>query len=179
MAETKNPSRRQDKTSPTFKVDDRFLYEHLHDTRAEMTWRRELEFRLMQFMLIFYPILGTAVVELFKNNSIGKIAFSIVALISIALIVVATFIVTERIDHEHETYVDLGRQVQLIWLYFGLFEKGAYLPDQTFLPQKLLDEKHSLGTGPGYKKTKTLIKVTSLTLIVVLVILVVIKIYTA
>jgi len=179
MTETKKPSRRQDQALPIFKIDDRFLYEHLRDSRAEMTWRRELEFRLMQFMLIFYPILGTAVVELFKNKSIGTIAFTIVALISIALIVIATHIVTDRIDHEHETYVDLGRQVQLIWLYFGLFEKGAYLPEKAFLPEKLLNEKTSLGTGPGYKKTKTLIRVTSVTLIVVLVILAVIKIYTA
>ncbi len=179
MAETKKSSQRQGKTLPNFQIDDRFLYEHLRDTRAEMTWRRELEFRLMQFMLIFYPILGAAVVELFKNDSIGAIAFAIVALASIVLIVIATIIVTDRIDHEHETYVDLGRQVRLIWLHFGLFEKGVYLPNQAFLPEKLLDEKTSLGTGPGYKKTKTLIRVTSATLIVVLVILAAIKIYSA
>jgi hypothetical protein len=179
MSETKKSSRREGKTLPNFKIDDRFLYEHLQDTRAEMTWRRELEFRLMQFMLIFYPILGAAIVELFKNNSIGAIAFSIVALASVVLIVIATIVVTNRIDHEHETYVDLGRQVQLIWFYFGLFEKGAYLQDQAFLPEKLLNEKTSLGTGPGYKKTKTLIRVTSATLVVLLMILAGIKIIAA
>jgi hypothetical protein len=179
MIEVKKPSRRQGKSVQNFKIDDRFLYEHLRDSRAEMTWRRELEFRLMQFMLIFYPILGTAIVELFRNNGISAIAFSIVALASVVLIVIATIIVTDRIDHEHETYVDLGRQVRLIWLYFGLFEKGAYLPDQAFLPEKLLDEKTSLGTGPGFRKTKTLIRVTSATLIVLLMILTGIKIFTS
>lgn len=178
MTETKKTSRRQSKRSQTHKVDDRFLYEHLKDSRAEMTWRRELEFRLMQFMLIFYPILGTAVVELFKNDSINAIVFTIVVLIAVALIVVVTLIVTERIDHEHETYVDLGRQVTLVWRYFGLFEKGAYLPDQALLPEKLLNEETTLGTGPGYKKTKNLIRVSSVTLTLILVILAAIKIYT-
>lgn len=179
MADAKKPSRRQGKTPPTFKVDDQFLYEHLRDTRADMTWRRELEFRLMQFMLIFYPILGTAVVELFKNENINAWVFTIVALIAVVLIVIVTRIVTERIDHEHETYVDLGKEVTMVWRYFGLFEKGAYLPDQAFLPEKLLNEKTSLGTGPGYKKTKNLIRVSSATLILILVILTAIKIYTA
>ena len=138
MPETKKASQRRVKTLPTFKVDDRFLYEHLRDSRAEMTWRRELEFRLMQFMLIFYPILGTAIVELFKNKSIGVPAFTMVALISVVLVIIATITVTDRIDHEHQTYVDLGRQVTMIWQHFGLFEKGAYLPDRALLPEKLL-----------------------------------------
>ena len=132
----------------------------------------------MQFMLIFYPILGTAVVELFKNDSINAIVFTIVVLIAVALIVVVTLIVIERIDHEHETYVDLGRQVTLVWRYFGLFEKGAYLPDKALLPEKLLNEKTTLGTGPGYKKTKNLIRVSSITLTLILMILAAIKIYT-
>lgn len=179
MADVKKPSQRSSKIRSIFKVDDRFLYEHLRDTRADMTWRRELEFRLMQFMLIFYPILGTAVIELFKNENITGLVFTIVALIAVVLIFVVTHIVTERIDHEHETYMDLGKQVTLIWRYFGLFEKGAYLPDQALLPEKLLNAKTSLGTGPGYKKTKNLIRVSSATLILILVILAIIKIYTA
>lgn len=177
MTETKKPSTRQRRTSPTFKVDDRFLYEHLRDSRAEMAWRRELEFRLMQFMLIFYPILGAAIVELFKNDSINAFVFTIVALIAVVLIVVVTLIVTDRIDHEHETYMELGRQVTLVWRYFGLFEKDAYLPNQALLPEKLLNEESSLGTGPGYKKTKILIEVSSATLIIILVILATIKVY--
>lgn len=179
MSEIRKPSRKQNQTSSDIHVDEKFLYEHLRDTRADMTWRRELEFRLMQFMLIFYPILGTAVVELFKNDTINALVFTIVALIAVVLIVVVTIIVTERIDHEHETYVDLGKEVTLIWRYFGLFEKGAYLPDQALLPEKLLQEQTSLGTGPGYKKTKNLIRVSSATLILILVILDVIKIYSA
>jgi hypothetical protein len=176
MPATKNSSRRQSKTLPDIHVDDRFLQDHLRDVRAEMSWRRELEFRLMQFMLIFYPILGTAIVELFKSN-IGVVAFSITALGALILIVIATIVVTSRIDHEHETYADLGKQVQLIWLYFGLFEPGAYLKDQAFVPKKLLDEKTGLGQGPGYKKTKGLIWVTSITMIVILTILTGIKIF--
>lgn len=177
MATTKRSLQRPDKTLPGIHVDDRFLQDHLRDVRAEMSWRRDLEFRLMQFMLIFYPILGTAVVELFKSETFGVPAFAIVALGSVILILIATVVVTDRIDHEHETYVDLGKQVRMIWLYFGLFEKGAYLDGQAFLPEKLLDEKTSLGTGPGYRKTKGLIWFTSATIIVLLLILTAIKVF--
>ena len=176
MPTTKSTSKKQGKVLPEFHVDDRFLQDHLKDVRSEMAWRRELEFRLMQFMLIFYPILGAAIVELF-DSSIGVVAFSSITLGAIILIVIATVVVTGRIDHEHETYVDLGKQVQLIWLYFGLFERGAYLKDRAFVPEKLLDEKTGLGTGPGYKKTKGLIWVTSITMITVLIILAGIKIF--
>ena len=176
MPATKTSSRRQSKTSTDFHVDDRFLQDHLKDVRSEMAWRRELEFRLMQFMLIFYPIIGTIMVELYGKN-INAWAFSATALGAILLIVFATVVVTERIDHEHETYVDLGKQLQLIWSYFGLFEPGAYLKDRAFLPEKLLDEKTGLGTGPGYKKTKRLIWVTSITVSILLIILAVIKVF--
>jgi hypothetical protein len=176
MPEIKNSSRRQRKTLPDIHVDDRFLQDHLRDVRAEMSWRRELEFRLMQFMLVFYPIIGAAVVELFKSN-IGVVAFSSIAVGAIILIMIATVVITSRIDHEHETYADLGKQVQLIWLYFGLFEPGAYLKERAFVPEKLLDDKTGLGQGPGYKKTKGLIWVTSITMIIVLTILAGVKIF--
>ena len=131
----------------------------------------------MQFMLIFYPVLGTAIVELFKSD-IGVVAFASIALGASLLIVIATVVVTDRIDHEHETYVDLGKQVTQIWVYFGLFEPGAYLQQgRAFLPEKLLDEKSGLGTGPGYKKTKRLIWVSSMTMIIILMILTGIRIF--
>lgn len=178
MPATKTSSRRQSKTSTEIHVDDRFLQDHLKDVRSEMAWRRELEFRLMQFMLIFYPIIGAAIVELFNSN-IGVMAFSSIALGGIVVILIATVVITDRIDHEHETYVDLGKQVQMIWLYFGLFEPGAYIKNRAFVPEKLLDEKRGLGTGPGYKKTKRLIWITSITMIIILMILAGIKIYTS
>jgi hypothetical protein len=58
MPTIKKTSQKERKTSLDIHVDDRFLQDHLRDVRAEMSWRRELEFRLMQFLLIFYPIIG-------------------------------------------------------------------------------------------------------------------------
>lgn len=167
MSEIKKPSPQQRKTSPDIHVDDRFLQDHLRDSRAEMAWRRELEFRLLQFMLVFFPVIGTAMIELFRSN-ISWEAFSITALCSVILIIATTFVVTDRIKREHNTYAEIGKQVQLIWTYFGLFEPGAYLKDQAFLPEKLLDEKAGLGQGPGYLHTIKLIWRITAALILIL-----------
>jgi hypothetical protein len=130
----------------------------------------------MQFLLVFYPIIGTAMVELFRSN-VNVIAFSITATGAILLIVVATIVVTRRIGREHQAYAELGKQVQMIWLYFGLFESGAYLKDRALLPEKLLDEQNGYGQGPGYKRTQGLIWVTTATIILILIILAVIKVF--
>lgn len=178
MAVTRTSSPRKNHKSSDFHVDDRFLLDHLRDTRAEMSWRRDLEFRLMQFLLIFYPIIGTVLVELFQSDNIDSLSFAVISAGAIILILTATMIVTKRISHEHEIYVELGEQLLLIWSYFGMFESGAYLKDRAFLSKKLLDEKTGLGRGPGYKRTQLLIRVTSVTLIVMVGILAGIKYFT-
>lgn len=175
MAETKKPSRRQIKTSPDFQVDDRFLYEHLRDTRTEMAWRRELEFRYMQFMLVFYPVIGTVMVALYEAK-VNSWAFSATSIGAIVLILYATVVVTKRISREHEIYVELSQQLIMIWTYFGLFESGTYLKDKTFLSEKLKDEKTGIGRGPGFRRTQELIWITSGTVIVLLAILAVTRI---
>jgi hypothetical protein len=129
----------------------------------------------MQFMLIFYPIIGTVMIELFKSD-INAIIFLIVAIGTIVLIVYTTTVVTKRITSEHQVYIELSQQVLLIWTHFGLFEKGAYLNDRAFLDKKLLDEQTGLGRGQGYKKTQRLIWTASFTVIVILAILATIKI---
>jgi hypothetical protein len=176
MPETKKTLQRQSKISPDIHVDERFLQDHLRDVRAEMTWRRELEFRLMQFMLIFYPIIGTAMIELFKSD-INKFVFLGVAAGAALLIVYATRVVTKRIDREHEAYAELAKQVQMIWAYYGLFESGAYLRDQALLPEKLRPERGEYGKGEGYKKTKELIWVTTAAILLILIVLSLIKIF--
>lgn len=39
------------------KPSEDFLHKYLDDVRDEMKWRRELEFRLLQFLLVFYPLI--------------------------------------------------------------------------------------------------------------------------
>lgn len=170
MPTVKNPSRRRVKESADFKVDERFLYEHLRDTRAEMSWRRELEFRYMQFMLVFYPVIGTAMVALYDAR-IDPYAFSITALGAIVLILYATYVITKRISREHKIYIELSEQLVNVWTYFGLFEPGAYIKGKPFLSEVLKDEKTGIGRGLGFRRTQELIWITSGTVIVLLAIL--------
>jgi hypothetical protein len=154
--------------------DDKFLQEHLNHVRDEMAWRRELEFRLLQFLLVFYPVIATAVVTLFQSN-VTPLVFWLVVTGASILIIVATLFVTERIRHEHSSYAELGKQVQKVWAYFGLFEPGAYMKDEAILPDRLRDPTQGYGQGQGYKKTIRLIWLITISMLLTLVALAVIK----
>jgi hypothetical protein len=174
MPEIKKPSRRQSKTSSDIHVDDRFLQDHLRDVREEMSWRRELEFRLLQLLLVFYPIIGTVIVQLFNSN-VNALAFRITAGFLAFLILAVSYFVISRISHEHKAYAKLGKQVQMIWMYFGLFESGAYLNDRVFLSTELLDEKKGYGQGPGYQRTQILIGALTVVMLFILIALAFLK----
>jgi len=175
MPEVKKSSQRPAKTSPDIHVDEKFLYEHLRDTRAEMSWRRELEFRLLQLLLVFYPIIGTVMVQLFASDVVNVVAFRFTAVVLALLILGVSYFVISRIDHEHKAYAKLGKQVQMIWEYFGLFESGAYLPNQAFLRAELRDEKEGYGQGKGYRRTQILIGALTFVMLVILIALAVLK----
>lgn len=155
-------------------IDDRFLQDQLKDIKSEMSWRRELEFRLLQFLLVFYPVIGTAMVTLFQSN-VTSTVFWIVTAGASMLIIVASLFVSDRIRHEHFAYSELGGQVQKIWTYFGFFESGAYIKDDTVLPARLKDPGKGYGQGRGYRKTLVLIWFISVSLILILLALAVIK----
>jgi hypothetical protein len=148
-------------------ADDQFLQDHLKAIFSEMSWRRELEFRLMQFLLVFYPIIGSAMISLFQSK-VDVQTFSLTALGAGFLIVVASIFVTDRIIHEHRAYAELGKEAQNIWLYFGLFETGAYLSDKTILPKRLNDDQKGYGQGKGYRKTLALIWFITVTMLSIL-----------
>src|SRR5215207_7966820 len=174
MPETKKSSQRGRKAASDIHIDEKFLQDHLRDVRSEMSWRRELEFRLLQFLLVFYPIIGTAMISLFQSDVRGP-AFSITAVGAAFLILAASAFVTDRINHEHRAYADLGKQVQMIWAYFGLFESGAYLEDRAFLSARLRDEQKGYGQGQGYRKTLGLIWLVTAAMILILIALAVLK----
>lgn len=167
MPKEKKSAQRQNDAFPNVHVDEKFLQEHLKDVRSEMSWRRELEFRLMQFLLVFYPILGTAIVALFQSD-VSPQAFYATAAGAALLIVVATIFVTDRIYREHDAYAELGRETQKIWAYFGLFEIGAYLKNDTVLSPQLQNDKTGFGQGQGHKKTLNLIWLVTAALILIL-----------
>ena len=156
MPTIKNSSRQQRKNSPDIHIDDRILQDLLKDARSEMSWRRDVEFRLLQLLLVFYPIIGTVMVQVFQSN-VSIQAFRITATLIAFLILAVFFFVIQRIEYEHKAYSKLAKQVLKIWSYFRLFESGAYLKDQAFLPVDLLDEKDGLGQGKGYRRTQILI----------------------
>lgn len=167
MSEIKKSEPQEMKATLEIHVDDRFLQDHLRDVRAEMAWRRELEFRLLQLLLVLYPIIGSIMIQLFLST-VDVLAFRITSAVIAFLIIAVSYFVIQRIGHEHQAYSKLGKQVQMIWKYFGLFEKGAYLKNQSFLSLDLLDEKKGYGQGPGYKKTQILIVALTLVMLFIL-----------
>jgi len=176
MPALKRTSRQQNKPLPEYHVDDRFLQDHLRDVRAEMSWRRELEFRLLQLLLVFYPIIGTVMVQLFTSDVVNVVAFRFTAIVLALLILGVSYFVISRIGHEHKAYARLGKQVQMIWTYFGLFESGTYLPDKAFLSDDLRDENEGYGQGKGYRKTQTLIAALTIVMLAILIALAVLKV---
>lgn len=157
-----------------FHIDDKFLQDHLKGVFSEMAWRRELEFRLLQFLLVFYPVIGTAMVALFQSNVTSTVFWLVTAGASI-LIIIASLFVSDRIRHEHFAYTELGAEAQKIWTYFGFFKQGAYIKGDTILPARLNDPGKGYGQGRGYKKTIALIWLISVSLISILLALSVIK----
>lgn len=175
MPTSKKKNQMQNTPLSEYHVDDRFLQDHMRDVRAEMSWRRELEFRLLQLLLVFYPIIGTVIVQLFTSNVVNAEAFRFTAVVLAFLILGVSYFVISRIDHEHKAYAKLGKQVQLIWEYFGLFESGMYLPNQAFLPAELRDETEGYGQGKGYRRTQILIGALTFVMLVILGALAVLK----
>lgn len=174
MPEVKKSSQRQSKALSDIHIDEKFLQAHLQDVKAEMAWRRELEFRLLQLLLVFYPIIGTVVVQLFNSN-VNALAFRITAGFLAFLILAVSYFVISRISHEHKAYARLGKQVQMIWKYFGLFETGAYMKDRALLSAELLDEKKGYAQGPGYQRTQILIGALTVVMLFILIALAFIK----
>jgi hypothetical protein len=157
-----------------FHIDDKHLEAHLKELREEMAWRRELEFKLLQFPLIFFPVIGTAMVTLFQSDAGPVVFWGAVAFASV-LIIGASVFVSDRIRHGHVSYVGLGSAVQKIWTYYGFFEPGAYIKDDTILPARLNEPGKGYGQGAGYKKSIALIWFISGSLVLTLVVLALIK----
>jgi hypothetical protein len=136
--------------------DDEFLRDYYKDAREEMNWRREVEWRLLQFLLIFYPVIGTVMVTLYQTAIVSQV-YWLLAIGAVIFIVAASLFITDRVRNEHKSYADIGFIIQKIWTYFGLFETGAYLKDDVILAEILRDPQKGFGKGQGYKKTIILI----------------------
>ncbi len=147
------------------KIKDEFLQKYLDDIRGEMNWRRELEFRLVQFLLVFYPIIMTALVTLYQTDIDPRI-YQIISIGASIFILAVTMFVTNRISVEHQAYAKLAKTVLKIWTYFSLFKKNAYIEDDVIIDPTLKDHKTGYGQGKGYLRTLSLIWMITVTLIV-------------
>jgi hypothetical protein len=156
------------------KPNDDFLQKYLADVRDEMKWRRELEFRLLQFLLVFYPIIGTAMVTLYQT-SISPTIYMVLSIGASLFILPATLFVTNRITLEHKAYAGLAKTVIKIWKYFGLFESGTYIKDETIIDPSLQNPKTGFGQGKGYLRTLYLIWTVTAAMIVVILTLGILK----
>jgi len=156
------------------KPDNDFLQKYLDDARDEMKWRRELEFRLLQFLLVFYPIIGTAIVALYQTAISPKIYIALSIGASL-LILPATLFVTNRITVEHKAYAGLAKTVVKIWAHFGLFETNAYIKNDAILDSSLQDPKTGFGQGKGYMRTLYLIWTVAAAMIILILTLGVLK----
>ena len=147
---------------------DEFLLDYYKDCREEMRGRRELEFRLVQILLIFCPIIVTGMTTIYSTGLDQRVylALSIGASTFIFLV---SALVTRRILVEHKAYADIGRIVQKIWAYFGLFDPGAYLPGDAILPDVLRDPKKGFGQGRGYMRTLWVVWLVTGTMIALIV----------
>lgn len=96
MPTSKKINQKHSNSLPDFHIDDRFLQDHLRDVRVEMSWRRELEFRLLQLLLVFYSIIGTVMVQLFTSDVVNVAAFRFTAVVLALLILGVSYFVISR-----------------------------------------------------------------------------------
>jgi hypothetical protein len=146
---------------------DDFLRDNFKDCREEMRGRREQEFRLVQYLLIFYPVVVTAMVAVAGSDIDPSLCRYLSYGVS-AFLFLVSLLVTNRIFSEHRAYAAMGKSIQKVWRYFGLFETGVYLPDEAMLPARLMDAKKGIGQGRGHVQTVGFIWAITITVIVLI-----------
>jgi len=130
------------------KKDDSFLRIYFKDCQEAMRWRATNEFRILQFVLVIYPAVLTGLAYLFA--SMTRIPYMILSATVGVFLVGLTWWIDRKVRADHKVYADIGKVVDKIWSYFGLFESGAYVEGESILPPSL---KGKYGSGPGHKYT--------------------------
>ena len=116
---------------------DQFLIQHFIECQNTMRHRVDTELKHLKTFLILNPIIITATVGT-KEFVSDKIIFLIFSFsMALFLTALATFL-TIQIIAGHEKYETIGQEVVKIWEYFGLFEKGAYIENDSIILKKHL-----------------------------------------
>ena len=147
---------------------DEFLHEYYEDCREEMRGRRELDFRLVEILLFFCPLFVAGMTALYSTDLDQRVYLALSVGASVFMLLLSG-IITHRIIVEHNAYANMGRTVQKIWEYFGLFDPGAYLPEDSILPDILRDPRKGFGRGLGHIRTLWLVWLVTGTIIAVIV----------
>jgi hypothetical protein len=148
-------------------ISDDFLRECYKDAQEQMRFRAETEYKLLQFLLIFYPIILAAMSTLF-GSSISQTAYLLLSIGASIFILLITWFIRQKICAEHKNYSKVGEEVQQIWKYFKMFELGAYLENDSILPKELLDPENGYGKGLGHKKTLVIVWVITFAVILII-----------
>lgn len=147
--------------------DSGFLMENFRDCQEWMRWRATVEFRLLQSILLIYPVIVAAMAALHRS-SIDQKAYWMLSILASLFILGTSWAITKKIQAEHRVYTDIGLTVQKIWSYFDLFKRGAYLKEDSILPEALLDPDKDYGAGPGYGLTLRIIWIITFGVIVLI-----------
>ena len=151
---------------------DDFLRDYYRESQENMRFRSGVEYRLLQFLLLFFPIIGLAIVTLY-NSSIEEGAFLKISVGAALFILLVTICITIKICAEHKNYRNMGQSIKKVWRYFKLQEDGIYLPDNRIIPEELVDlePNKGYGSGKGHIFTLVIIWMMALAMIALTVIL--------
>lgn len=133
---------------------DEFLIEYFKQSQERMRHTSDVELRLLQFLLLFYPIIGVAVVTLY-NSPIDRTIFSFISFGAAVFLLLITWRIDVKIRAEHNTYREIGQAVKKVLRYYKLSEQGAYISGERIIPEEevTLDQNKGYGAGKGYRRT--------------------------
>jgi hypothetical protein len=144
---------------------DVFLTEFFKQCQEKMRQTSDLEFRLLWFLLLFFPVVGVMVYSLYNLPLASGAYFGISITIAVFLLVIAGFM-TIKICYLHKTYNEIGQYTKKVWRYFELSTSGAYLGDSYIVPKEIVDKSplKGMGAGKGYRQTLLIIWTLTLTM---------------
>lgn len=138
------------------KANHNFLIEHFKETQAQMRHRIDVELRLLQFLLLFFPVVGLIFTTLY-GSSVDRTVFLYLCIAAFLFLILVTHLISIQIREGHRTYQALGLSVQKVWKYFDLSVKGAYLENDSVIDEDAIDIGKGYGTGKGYRRTQVTI----------------------
>ena len=132
-----------------------FLIAFYDDQQAEMRWRKETEYRILRFYMLFAALITTAIGTVYEGiKSPGDFLLLICG--TAVFIIVLAIIMSLRIRYDHEAHAEIGRTINRLWHYYEVAE---------ILPARATGEEGSYGSGPGYLISIIIIWVVSVGII--------------